>query len=202
MFADLRDFTKTSEARLPFDVVYLINQFSQVMGQTVERHGGRIDKFLGDGFMALFGLEVDPQRSAAQALAAAGEMLLELEKLNDQLSGDLDTPLRMGIGIHSGPVVLGDMGYGDARRLTAIGDTVNTASRLEAATKENRCTMCISAHTVELAGLHPDIGLSKRVSVRGRTAKVVIFAVDSPAQLEAMEAFQDAEHHDEESENV
>jgi adenylate cyclase len=177
MFADLRDFTKTSESRLPFDVVYLINQFSKAMGQVVEQHDGRIDKFLGDGFMALFGVEKQSRNSAGNAINAAGEMIAELHRLNEQLAGDLAEPLRMGIGIHTGSVILGNMGYGHARGLTAIGDTVNTASRLESATKEQKCVLCVSAATMSLAQLQAPDDTKKRIAVRGKKDKLDIHAL-------------------------
>ena len=181
LFADIRDFTKTSESRLPFDVVYLINQFSQAMGQAVERHGGRIDKFLGDGLMAIFGIDHSPQEAAQNALAAAGDMRNQLHLLNDRLKGDLEFPLRMGIGIHTGPVVLGNMGYGASRGLTAIGDTVNTASRLEAETKAQKCDVCVSAITAERAGIIISDGLKRHIKIRGKQTKLDIYALDETA---------------------
>ncbi len=177
MFADLRDFTRTSEARLPFDVVYLINQFSKAMGSEVERHDGRIDKFLGDGFMALFGINTSPEEAARAAIEAAGAMIVALEDLNLKLADDLDSPLRMGIGIHSGQVILGDMGFGSARGLTAIGDTVNTASRLEAATKEQACVFCVSEYTMQLAGYSAPEATKKHISVRGKKNKLSVHAL-------------------------
>ena len=177
MFADIRDFTRTAEAKLPFDVVYLINQFSKAMGKAVERRGGRIDKFLGDGFMALFGVDGPPEQSAQSALLAAGDMIEALNKLNEELGSDLIEPLRMGIGIHTGSVILGNMGYGDARGLTAIGDTVNTASRLESATKEQKCILCISASAIHQAGMTAPDETKKRIVVRGKKDKLEIHAL-------------------------
>ncbi len=178
LFADLRDFTRTSENRLPFDVVYLINQFSQAMGKSVESYGGRIDKFLGDGLMALFGISTTPEEAATAALKAAARMQVQLDELNDKLAGDLDEPLRMGIGIHVGAVVLGSMGYGASRSLTAIGDTVNTASRLEAETKKQKCVVCISADTASYAGIEPDGSTQRNISVRGKRRSLDIYAFD------------------------
>ena len=178
MFADLRDFTGTTEHRLPFDVVYLVNQFSRAMGTTVESNDGRIDKFLGDGFMALFGLDTTPQEGALHAIQAAAAMQRELETLNNQLESELDKPLRMGIGIHTGSVVLGEMGHGAARSLTAIGDTVNTASRLEASTKELSCAICISAITLSYANLTASEQSLKNVTVRGKTDTVDVLALE------------------------
>ncbi len=186
MFADLRDFTRTSEKRLPFDVVYLINQFSGAMGRAVEAQGGRIDKFLGDGLMVLFGLEDTPQQGARSALAAAAGMIDALDALNTSLAGDLEEPLRMGIGIHSGPAVLGEIGYGTARALTAVGDTVNVASRLETATKAGDCIACISATTVELAGLDKPGIDPVTISVKGKHDRVSIYRIDHPHELETV----------------
>lgn len=181
MFADLRNFTRTAEQRLPYDVVYLINQFSRTMGQAVEDNGGRIDKFMGDGFMALFGLETSPQEASRQALQTANVMMEKLEALNERLANDLNEPLRMGVGIHTGSVVLGDMGYGPSRGLTAIGDTVNIASRLESATKTQQCTLCVSRASVDLAGMEGNEEDLREITVRGRKRKLAIYALDTPA---------------------
>jgi adenylate cyclase len=183
MFVDLRDFTKMTETRLPFDVVYLINQFSKAMGEVVESQGGRIDKFLGDGFMALFGVDSDVRPAAQAALSSAGEMIGRLRNLNEQLAGELEEPLRMGIGLHTGTVILGEMGYGSARGLTAIGDTVNVASRLEAATKSLSCILCISEDVITAAELDVPVSAQQEISVRGKRAKVSIFGVDHPDEL-------------------
>ncbi len=183
MFADLRDFTKVSETRLPYDVVYLINQFSRSMGEAVEASGGRIDKFLGDGFMALFGVDTGPEEAARQALDAAGEMQRKLEALNAQLKGDLPQPMRMGIGLHSGSVVLGEMGYGSSRGLTAIGDAVNTASRLEAATKEFGCKICVSKATADLAGRAFPEEAKRSASLRGKAQVLEIYALDGVGEV-------------------
>ncbi|MEL7272251.1 MAG: adenylate/guanylate cyclase domain-containing protein [Pseudomonadota bacterium] len=177
MFADLRNFTRTAEKRLPYDVVYLINQFSRTMGQAVEENGGRIDKFLGDGFMALFGLDTTPQKASRQALQTARAMVDKLAALNDHLANDLDQPLRMGIGIHTGSVVLGEMGYGPSRGLTAIGDTVNIASRLESATKDQHCALCVSSATVDLAGLVGEEAHLRDIAIRGRERPLAIYAL-------------------------
>ena len=135
LFADLRAFTKLSERRLPYDVVFLLNRYFESMGSAVEEAGGRIDKFIGDGVMALFGLDSRPDEACRQALSAARAMGAKLEALNAALAADLEAPLRIGIGIHVGPAIVGEMGYSQATTVTAIGDAVNTASRLEAQSK-------------------------------------------------------------------
>ena len=136
LFADIRGFTALAEGRLPYDVVFMLNRYFAAMGRAVEAAGGRVDKFIGDGVMALFGDRAMPRPAAAQALAAARLMSLRLDELNVALRAELAEPLRIGIGIHAGPVIVGEMGYGGATTITAIGDAVNTASRLESLTKE------------------------------------------------------------------
>ena len=144
LFADLRSFTQFSEKKLPYDVVFVLNRYFAHMGEAVEAAGGHLDKFIGDGVMALFGATSDPKSGAKAALQAARNMSQKLADLNAQLADELDEPLRIGIGIHAGPAIIGEMGYGTAFGLTAIGDSVNTASRLEAMTKEHAAQLIFS----------------------------------------------------------
>ncbi|MEK9660358.1 MAG: adenylate/guanylate cyclase domain-containing protein [Alphaproteobacteria bacterium] len=135
LFADIRGFTSISEEKLPYDVVFMLNRYFRSMGEAIDAAGGRVDKFIGDGIMALFGVDRDPRVGSAQALRAARAMAARLDDLNELLAPDLPEPLRIGIGIHCGPAIVGEMGYGEVVSFTAVGDTVNTASRLEAMTK-------------------------------------------------------------------
>src|SRR5260370_16697571 len=151
MFADLYDFTTLAETRLPYDVVFILNRYFQEMGQVVEPDGGHVDKFIGDAVMALVGMEITTERVCTQALSAARMMFERLDGLNTALADDLDAPLRMGIGIHVGPAVVGEIGYGRTRSLTAIGDTVNIASRLQTLSKAFGCELVVSDKLV--AGL-------------------------------------------------
>ncbi|HSI00980.1 MAG TPA: adenylate/guanylate cyclase domain-containing protein, partial [Reyranella sp.] len=153
LFADIRGFTSISEGRLPYDVVFLLNRYFRATGQAVQAAGGRLDKFIGDGVMAIFGLDRDPEAACREALDAARRMAIALDDLNEAMSGDLDQPLRIGIGLHSGPAIVGEMGYERAASLTAIGDTVNTASRLESMTKELRVELVVSQELLDRAGV-------------------------------------------------
>jgi adenylate cyclase len=168
MFADLRAFTQMSEGRLPYDVVFLLNQYFKAMGQAVEAQGGRVDKFIGDGIMALFGVDHELATACRQALATARAMAFALEQLNLELVHDLHAPLRIGIGLHVGPAILGQMGYRRATSLTAIGDTVNVAARLEALTKEFDVQMVVSSRLAEHAGVDLRGFVERRIEVRGR----------------------------------
>jgi len=186
LFADIRGFTTISEGKLPYDVVFLLNRYFRATGQAVEAAGGRLDKFIGDGVMAIFGLNQDPQTACRQALDAARRMALALDDLNEAMSGDLDVPLRIGIGIHAGPAIVGEMGYARAAQITAIGDTVNTASRLESMTKEFGVELVVSQELLDRAGI--DLGDAPRheVEIRGRQNRLAVRAVAKAGDLTAM----------------
>ncbi|MCB9947496.1 MAG: adenylate/guanylate cyclase domain-containing protein [Rhodospirillaceae bacterium] len=183
LFADLRGFTKLSDSKLPFDVVFLLNRYFDGMGHAVEQAGGHLDKFIGDGVMALFGVESGPQAGCRQALAAAGAMARELAALNRSLAGDLPEPLRMGIGIHVGPAIVGEMGYGRAKALTAIGDAVNTASRLEGLSKEFAVELVVSDEVIGFAGLDLDAFPPHQAAIRGKREKLTVRAIPAAAEL-------------------
>jgi len=185
LFADLRGFTTLSEDRLPYDVVFVLNRYFTAMGTAVEQAGGRIDKFIGDGVMALFGIEQGIEAGSRNALEAARRMAQSLEELNRSLKSDLREPLRIGIGLHSGAVIVGEMGYGRATSLTAIGDAVNTASRLEAMTKDFEAQLIVSAPLAAHAGV--DLGAFPRhqIDVRGRSQTLDIHVVASALELPA-----------------
>jgi adenylate cyclase len=183
LFADIRGFTSISEGKLPYDVVFLLNRYFRATGQAIEAAGGRVDKFIGDGVMAIFGLTAEPQVACRQALDAARRMAEALEDLNEALSGDLDQPLRIGIGLHAGPSIVGEMGYQRATQLTAIGDTVNIASRLESLTKEFGVELVVSHELLERAGTDLPACPSHDVEIRGRQERLAVRAVSRAREL-------------------
>jgi adenylate cyclase len=183
LFADIRGFTSISEGKLPYDVVFLLNRYFRATGQAVEAAGGRLDKFIGDGVMAIFGLGREPQVACRQALDAARRMGEALADLNEALSGDLDQPLRIGIGLHSGATIVGEMGYARATHLTAIGDTVNIASRLETLTKELAAELVVSQELLDRAGVDLGAHASHDVEIRGRQGRLTVRAVRRVADL-------------------
>ena len=168
LFCDLRGFTQLSERRLPYDVVYVLNRYFAAMGQAIERSGGHVDKFIGDGVMALFGIDGDAARGCRQALAAAREMSRTLDDLNRTLTHELERPLKIGIGIHVGPVIVGEMGYARTVSTTAIGDAVNTASRLEALTKDFAAELVVSDAVAARAGVDLAGFPAEAAMIRGR----------------------------------
>ncbi len=187
LFADLRAFTQLAEHKLPYDVVFLLNRYFRAMGTAVEEAGGQLDKFIGDGVMALFGVGGRPAEGCRQALDAARAMSESLGELNQSLTHDIAEPLRIGIGIHAGPAIVGEMGHGRATSVTAIGDTVNTASRLEALTKEYGCQLVFSEAVSDHARLDVERFERHDIAIRGRAEmlaiRVVADARDLPGRI-------------------
>lgn len=183
LFADIRGFTAISEGKLPYDVVFLLNHYFRATGQAIELAGGRLDKFIGDGVMALFGLTSEPALACRQALEAARRMSIALDDLNEALSGDLEQPLRIGIGLHAGATIVGEMGYERAAQLTAIGDTVNIASRLEALTKEFAAELVVSEELLQLAGIDLADAPRQEVDIRGRQGRLAVRTLKKASEL-------------------
>ncbi len=148
MFVDFRSFTAGARTRSPQDVVDRLDGAFAVLVEILDRHGGIVNKFLGDGFMALFGAPFEAEDPAHRAVAAAREMLEAMERINDGSSW----PLRIGIGIHFGEVVAGNIGSPRRKEYTVIGDTVNFASRLEALNKEFGSQLLISSAVHDVLG--------------------------------------------------
>ena len=177
MFADMRGFTSLSEGRLPYDVVFILNRYFSYMGEAIEENGGFIDKFLGDGIMAIFGLDADLKTACRQSIAASRKMADRLVEINEQLGHDLKEPLRIGIGLHAGDVILGEMGYKLATKLTAIGDAVNTASRLEVLNKKANSQLIFSRELAEIGGFDTTGLEERRILLRGKENPLSVFII-------------------------
>jgi len=172
MFVDMRGSTRLAETRLPFDTVFIVNRFLAAVSQAVIACGGQPNQFIGDGMLALFGLGVDPQTARRQAIKAAGTIAANIELLNALLSHDLREPIRFGIGIHGGEVIVGDIGYRDHMVFTALGDAVNVAARLQDMTKTLACEAIISEHVCAMAGIPAGILPEHDVEIRGRAERL------------------------------
>jgi adenylate cyclase len=133
--------------------------------------------------MALFGIERGLAIGSRNALRAARAMAEELESLNESLVHDLEEPLRIGIGVHAGPVILGEMGYGASVSVTAVGDTVNTASRLEAMTKALEVQLILSESVVQAAGIDCQRFPRREIDLRGREGRLAVYLVEDARGL-------------------
>ena len=183
MFIDLRGSTRLGEGRLPYDVVFILNQFFAEMWAALEETGGHYAQFAGDGLMALYGLESGVNDGARQALRGAAAMARRLSSLNARLEGELAEPLRVGIGIHCGDAIVGTMGPPKSPNLSAVGDNVNIAARLESETKTHRCTLIVSTALAGAAGVDLSAHPVHEAELRGRGGCVQVHAIDDPREL-------------------
>jgi adenylate cyclase len=184
VFVDLRGSTTLGEAKLPYDVLFILNQFFNKMTEALVATKGHYSQFTGDGLMALYGLHAaDPASGAIDAVRGAREMLARLDKLNEQLRADLREPLRIGIGIHYGEAIVGAMGPPRSQIITAIGDTVNTCARLESLTKEYGCLAIVSRPAAEAAELRLVGHRLHEAPVKGRNEPVQFYALQTLDEL-------------------
>jgi adenylate cyclase len=183
LFLDVRGFTRFSKDRLPYDVVFILNRLFGQLGAAIIGEEGWIDKYMGDGLLAVFGRDSDPETGCRQALAAARAIDLELERLNGTMAGELKEPITIGMGLHAGPLVLGAIGHAKSAAVTVIGEPVNVASRLEALTKDEKCQAIVSADLLRRAGFPlADIPL-KTVTVRSIDAPISVLVVKRARDL-------------------
>ena len=183
MFVDLRASTKLGEERLPYDVVFILNQFFAEMSEALHETGGHYAQFSGDGLMALYGLESDVARGCRDAMHGAAAMVRRLALLNQRLAEELPEPLQIGIGIHCGEAIVGTMGPPSSPNLSAIGDNINIAARLEALCKTYQVTLVVSEETAQHAGVDLSAFDKHAAPVRGREEAVVVYAVPDPLTI-------------------
>jgi adenylate cyclase len=183
MFVDMRGSTKLGEARLPFDVVFLINRFVEAASRAVTEAGGQPNQFVGDGVLALFGLDADPATACRQALRAAALVASNVAYLNHQFVTEVHEPIQYGIGIHGGEVIVGDIGFRGHTVFTALGDSVNVAARLQDMTKSLNCKVIVSEDVCKNAGVDFDTLQRTEVAIRGRDEPVMVLTTEDPTVL-------------------
>jgi adenylate cyclase len=183
MFVDMRGSSRLAERRLPFDTVFIINQFLNAVSSAVLSAGGEPNQVLGDGLLALFGMSGPPDVACRQAIAASAAIAARVEGLNKALAHALVEPIRFGVGIHAGMTIAGAIGYERHAQFTVIGDPVNVAARLEALTKTLGCEVLMSEEVYVGAGFGPDDLPAHDVEARGREASVKVRSVARAADL-------------------
>ena len=186
LFVDMRGSTQLAEKRLPFDTVFIVNRFLGAVSQAVIESGGMPNQFVGDGMLALFGLSTSRQNACRQALRAAAMIAANVDELNKFLEHDLREPIRFGIGINGGEVIVGDIGYRDHMVFTALGDPVNVAARLQDMTKNLGCEAIVSDEVRATAGLATDALPQHEVEIRGRNEPMIVRAIADARTLLAL----------------
>jgi adenylate cyclase len=180
LFSDIRDFTAMSEAMSPQEVLALLDDYFGQMAQIVKGHDGMVNKFIGDGMLAVWGVPDAMEDHAVKAVKSAIDMRKRLVEMNEHRIGKQgQPPLRIGIGIHSGPVAAGMLGGADQHEYTVIGDAVNLASRIEGLTKQLGADLLVSERTWTLANGRFEGSRVSEEKVKGRAAAVVVYAVDA-----------------------
>jgi adenylate cyclase len=182
---DLRDSTQLAAGRLPFDAVFIVDRYVQAATSAIRAHGGHITSVAGDGIMSAFGADGNAAAGARHAISAVAEVWAAIEKVSEELSGEIGSPLRFGIGVHCGASVLGPVGLPDQATIQFLGDTGNVAARLEGLTKEMSCVAIVSAATVDAAGTQYPSWQQGQVDVRGRDQPLPVFLIH---RLEEMTA--------------
>lgn len=178
LFCDLRNFTTFSERHLPYDIVHILDRYFYLMGESIIEHQGHIDKYMGDGIMALFGLQQEePAKSCMHAVQAAVDMQEALTGLNAYLEKHFDTTFDIGIGIHFGCMIVGDMGHPGKIQFSAIGDTVNVASRIESITKTAQAPILISGAVHGHVKEKVQVGKVVKVPIKGKQGEHTLYEV-------------------------
>jgi adenylate cyclase len=183
LFTDIRGSTPIVEKRLPYDIVFLLNRFFETIGSAVIEVGGFPNQFIGDSVMALFGAQGETKRACLQALEAAQNMAAKLDQMNQAMADDLPQPIRIGIGVHAGPAIVGEMGYAGSITTTAVGDPVHVAARLQELTKTYACQLIVSESLAQSAGVDLSRFRREEIQVRGRQEPLGIFIIPNAKDL-------------------
>ncbi|WP_305986495.1 adenylate/guanylate cyclase domain-containing protein [Roseibium sp. MMSF_3544] len=188
MFVDLRNFTRITESQLAYDVVHLLNNYLDQASAAIQAEGGFVDKFIGDGIMAIFGMDTNPQVGARQALRASKRIEGVMTELETEKGPQFSDPIRLGIGLHLGPAILGRIGAaGTTGGLTALGDVVNTASRLESENKAHNSFLAVSKSVLDAAEATVTDAQTSEIKLRGKEIPLQIFTMSSLDTVEIPE---------------
>jgi adenylate cyclase len=184
VFIDLREFTKLSEKKLPYDVVYILNKYYSVCGEIIESNKGRLDKFIGDGIMAIFDGSENSSENCKNSIKAAQMISNAIKGLNIEMKSDFSEELRFGIGIHVGNTIVGMMGYGQTVSETVVGDNVNIAARLEELNKKYGSELVVSKDVLIAANINTNQFTNEKIKIRGRKEELEIYSLKYAHNLE------------------
>jgi len=176
LFADIAGFTSFAESLLPYDVIHVLNRYFHRVGEVIVRHGGQIDTYMGDGFMALFEAD-DPVAGALRAIRTGLEMIEAVQKLGPYLQELYQESFNIRIGLHYGQVIAGTLGAPGNKKMTVIGDAVNLASRIEAANKRLGTHFLISADVYALVKEHVRLGQRTRLTLPGKSGQYTLYEI-------------------------
>jgi len=193
LFVDIRGFTRLSQAKLAYDIVHILNSFFAAVGQAIEAAGGRVDKYIGDGLMAVFEHPTGLSGASRAAVEAVIAVDAELGTVNRQLADEIAEPLRLAMGLHGGRLVIGRIGWGAAALPTVIGPAVNIASRLESLAKSRNVELAISRQCAVAAGISLEGCGVDEVDIRGLEAPFPVLLVAQIHELASARARAAAE---------
>lgn len=176
LFVDLRRWSGLAERQWPFDLVYVLDRYFALVGEAVREAGGVPNQFIGDSVMAIFGLDEGLDLACRRAFRAAALVSLRMREWRDRFEREFGQPLDFGMGLHAGSAALGEVGHLDVQSFTAVGEVVNTASRLQEQTKTAGAALVASRFAAEQAGLAPGAAKWQRIEVRGRRAPIEVLA--------------------------
>jgi len=178
LFSDIRDFTKLAENLPAEQVVRFLNEYFNVMIDVIFKHRGTLDKFMGDGMMVMFGAPLDDANQEENAIRAAIDMQNALTEFNAKVKEHGDIQMDVGIGIHTGLAVVGNIGSEKRMEYTAIGDTVNIAARVEQLTKNYESKIIATEETVQSMKDKFSITSFGQVQVKGKSQEISIYGID------------------------
>ena len=192
LVVDLRGSARLSEERLPFDVAYILDRFFAELSIALQESNGHYAQFNGDGLLAIYGLTSGPIEGCREALIDAEAMLARIDLLNERLKGELTGTMKIGIGIHAGEAIVGTMGPPASPIVSALGDNVNIAARLESQTKEFNVPLVISSIVAKRGGLELSRMRRHSVQVKGRNQEVDVYPINDVSCLPVRSARKDA----------
>jgi class 3 adenylate cyclase/hemoglobin-like flavoprotein len=185
MFCDLRNFTTISESMLPHDVMYIVNSYATEASEAILQNDGYIDKYMGDGIMAVFGLrDKDRGRVCRNAVRAALNIQKTAENLTAEIGKSFDIEFHIGVGIHFGSCVVGQVGHPSRQSLSLLGDTVNAAARIESATKDFDTHILISEAVRAQAPDAFELGAPSAMNLKGKDEALTLYPVEGMAEVD------------------